>query len=88
MINKTMTQVVAKPYRVFFFVYSFFKLFLQERERPVYFVWNYILDTVKIKNFHCNNIIYAKNKKEEKTYNINLYLNPLVRRNLKCGKKI
>jgi len=75
----TMSNIVAKPHGVFFFLFflkfKLFFLFLQERERPVGGEWNFPIDIVKICLTLMENIVSTKNKKEEKTYNFNLYLN-------------
>ena len=79
MITNTMSNIVARYPRVssffyFFFVYSFF-LLKGERERPVYFHWNYNLDKSNTLRFHSNNSISTKFKKEETTYNLHPYIN-------------
>ena len=75
----TMTQFVASSHGnfisffSFFFVNTFFSL-KQERERALGFHWNYNLDNKNTLRFHSNNSISTKNKKEEKTYNLNPYI--------------
>ena len=77
-----MTKVVAKPLGVFFsffyffFVNTFFYCFYKRRGYP--------LISTRTQNYRYNksstgnvpgNIVSAKNKKEEKNYNIKSYLN-------------
>jgi len=77
-----MTKVVAKPLGVFFsffyffFVNTFFNCFFKTRGYP--------LNSTRTQNYRYKksstenvpgNIVSAKNKKEEKNYNIKSYLN-------------
>jgi len=66
----------------YFFFFTFFSL-LFLTPAPPYCVWRLIIDKKNILYFVWNNIVLAKNKKEERTYNINSYLNLLSKERMR-----
>ena len=82
MIQQTMTMIVANPlvgFFFFFFFFNFFYHFSYNKRADPYFHWNLVLPIQNIDDFHCNNIVSAKNKKEETTNIFHPYLNLALR---------
>ena len=64
----------VNPFFFFFFRYHFFSSY-QETPRPVHFMWNSILDREIFYYFLWKIEYWLSKIKEERTYNLNPYLN-------------
>jgi hypothetical protein len=60
-----------------FFRLRFFFVYIYNTQRPHRFHWNFHKSIANSYIRTWNNIVSSKNKKEERTYNINHYLNLL-----------